>query len=85
VELVAGDNIFTASLLNKNKVETSPIQFRINYTGVQATSSLYILAVGIDKYRNSRYNLNYARADARGISTLLQLSAGRIFKSVTID
>ena len=85
VELVAGDNIFTASLLNKNKVETTPIQFRISYTGVQATSSLYILAVGIDKYRNSRYNLNYARADARGISNLLLQSAGRIFKSVTID
>jgi hypothetical protein len=85
VELVAGENIFTASLLNKNKVETTPIQFRISYTGVQATSSLYILAVGIDKYRNSRYNLNYARADARGISNLLQESAGRIFKSITID
>ena len=85
VELVAGENIFSASLLNRNKVETTPLQFRIHYTGTQATSSLYIFAVGIDKYRNSRYNLNYARADANGISRLLQQSAGRIFKSVTID
>lgn len=85
VELVAGENVFSASLLNRNKVETTPLQFRIQYTGTQATSSLYIFAVGIDKYRNSRYNLNYARADANGISQLLQQSAGRIFKSVTID
>ena len=85
IELVAGENIFTASLLNRNKVESSPLQFRINYNGTQATSSLYIFAVGIDKYRNSRYNLNYARADANGISNLLSQSAQRIFKSVVVD
>lgn len=85
VELVPGENVFTASLLNMNKVETTPLTFSIQYTAAQASSSLYIFTVGIDKYRNSRYNLNYARADVNGISQMLLGSAGSIFKSITID
>ena len=85
VELVTGENTFTVSALNMSKVETTPLKFSIEFAGAKATSSLYILAVGIDKYKNSRYNLNYAKADARGIAAQLASSSAGIFKDIIVD
>lgn len=85
VELVTGENTFTVSALNMSKVETTPLKFSIEFAGAKATSSLYILAVGVDKYKNSRYNLNYAKADARGIAAQLASSSAGIFKDIIVD
>ena len=85
VELVTGENTFIVSALNKSRVETTPLKFRIEFGGAKATSSLYIMAVGIDKYKNSRYNLNYAREDARGIAAQLASSSAKIFKDIIVD
>lgn len=85
VELVTGENTFTVSALNMSRVETTPLKFSIEFAGAKATSSLYILAVGIDKYKNSRYNLNYAKADARGIAAQLAYSSSKIFKDIIVD
>jgi len=85
VELVSGENLFVASVLNKSKVESSPVKFNLTWAGAQPTSSLYILTVGVDKYRNSKYNLNYARADASGVALQLAASAATIFKNIQVD
>lgn len=85
VELVTGENTFIVSALNQSRVETTPLKFSIAFAGAKATSSLYILAVGIDKYKNSRYNLNYAKADARGIAAQLAFSSSKIFKDIIVD
>ena len=85
VELITGENVFAASVLNKNGVESSPLRFQLMYAGAKPTSSLYIFAVGVDKYKNTKYNLNYARADASGIAMQLRLSANTIFKDIHID
>lgn len=85
VELVTGENTFIVSALNQSRVETTPLKFSIEFAGAKATSSLYILAVGIDKYKNSRYNLNYAKADARGIAAQLVSSSAKIFRNIIVD
>lgn len=85
VELVNGENQFAVSALNKSKAESSPVKFNLNWTGAVPTSTLYILSVGVDKYRNSKYNLNYARADASGIALQLAHSATSIFKKIQVD
>jgi WD40 repeat protein len=85
VELVTGENYFVLSALNQNKAETPPLKFTLRFSGAQATSSLYIFTVGIDKYKNSRYNLNYAKADAMGIAEQLSASSKTIFKNIQID
>ncbi|MBL0131536.1 MAG: caspase family protein [Chitinophagaceae bacterium] len=85
VELVTGENLFVASVLNKNKVESTPIKFKLTYIGARPSSNLYILAVGVDRYKNNRYNLNYAKADASGIVQQLAGSAKTIFKNIQVD
>lgn len=85
VELVNGENTFIVSALNQSRVETTPLKFSISFGGTKASSSLYIMAVGVDKYKNSRYNLNYAKADARGIAAQLASSSSKIFKDIIVD
>lgn len=85
VELVTGENTFIVSALNQSRVETTPLKFSISFGGTKASSSLYIMAVGVDKYKNSRYNLNYAKADARGIAAQLASSSSKIFKDIIVD
>ena len=85
VELVSGENKFTVSALNKSKAESSPVKFNLSWAGATPASTLYILSVGVDKYRNTKYNLNYARADASGIALQLAHSATTIFKRIQVD
>jgi WD40 repeat protein len=85
VELVTGENTFVLSALNQSKVETTPLKFTLYFAGAQVSSSLYLLVVGIDKYKNSKYNLNYARADAAGIAEQLVNSSKTIFKKILVD
>ena len=47
-----------------------------------ATSSLHILSVGINKYLNAAYNLNYAQPDAQSFTEKLIKNSKNIFKSV---
>jgi uncharacterized caspase-like protein len=55
---------------------------KIDYVGkVIATSSLHMLIVGINKYQNASYNLNYAEPDAKAFSEKLS-AQGSIFKSI---
>ena len=58
VELVTGENLFLDSVLNKNKIESTQIKCKMSYIGARPSSNLYILAVGVDRYKNNRYNLN---------------------------
>jgi len=69
VQIVVGENRFTAYAFNQDNVK-----------GVDATSSItgadslkragvtYILAIGINKYANRQYNLRYAVADAQSFA-----------------
>jgi hypothetical protein len=44
--------------------------------------NLYVLAVGVSKYKNSKYNLNYARADAEGVIKAFRAQTGKLFGTV---
>ncbi len=85
VDLVKGENEFKVTVFNKSRVESEPVHVAVKYTGVQPAGSLYILAIGVDQYRNSRYNLNYAKADARGMAIELSKAARSLYKQIYID
>ncbi|MBK8663692.1 MAG: hypothetical protein IPN18_18600 [Ignavibacteriales bacterium] len=40
----------------------------MKFNAPKPASTLYILATGVDKYENSKYNLKYAKADAVSLS-----------------
>jgi uncharacterized caspase-like protein len=83
VEMGNEMNEFRVKVINFQKIESRPDILRIEYTGeIMATSTLHILAVGINKYQNAAYSLNYARPDAEAFTSKLKMNGKSIFKSI---
>lgn len=83
VEMMNEANEFRVKVINFQKIESKADQLTIQYTGnVIATSTLHVLAVGINKYQNSNYNLNYARPDAEAFVDKVAEHGRSIFKSI---
>ena len=83
VEMVNETNEFRVKVVNFQKIESRTDELVIEYTGeVIATSTLHILAVGINKYKNESYNLNYAQPDAFSFVEKINERSRGIFKGV---
>jgi hypothetical protein len=84
VALLPGLNSIKAVAISKNGYQSTPSEVNGYYNGVTAESRLFVLTVGIDKYKNPNYNLNYAVADASAFSDRIRQTAGGIFKDISI-
>lgn len=83
VEMANEINEFRVKVMNFQKIESRSDELLIEYAGeVIASSTLHVLAVGINKYKNSAYNLNYAQPDAFSFVEKLSERSKTIFKSV---
>jgi hypothetical protein len=83
VELGNETNEFKVKVINYQRMESRADVIKIEYTGeVIATSTLHILAVGINTYQNAAYNLNYAQPDAFAFTEKLKLGSKTLFKRV---
>lgn len=82
-EMTNGENEFKVKVINHYKVESRADIFKLQYKGeIIATSSLYVLSVGINKYQNSSYDLNYAQADAKAFTEKVVERNKGIFKAI---
>ena len=73
VPVVAGPNQFSAYAFNRDNIKS--VDAVLNVTGAESLKRqpvAYILAVGINQYSNSDYNLRFADADAQGFSDELK-------------
>ncbi len=85
VNLVNGENDFKVLVINYQNIESRPDHLFIQYTGELITNSdLYVLAVGINRYKNRAYNLNYARSDASSFVDKIQERSRKIFKNIRV-
>ncbi|TXI71532.1 MAG: hypothetical protein E6Q41_00140 [Cyclobacteriaceae bacterium] len=76
-------NYFYAMASSKSGVESEKVKFTINYKGVtEAKPKLYLVTIGIDKYKNPKYNLNYAQADAEGVANIINKQSKSLFQEV---
>ena len=83
VEMANETNKFKVKVMNFQKIESRSDELVIEYEGeVIATSTLHVLAVGINKYQNASYNLNYAQPDAYSFVEKLNEKSKIIFKDV---
>lgn len=83
LEMTNDENEFKVKVINHYKVESRADIFKIHYKGeIIATSSLYILSVGINKYQNSSYDLNYALSDAKSFTQKVEEQNKGIFKAI---
>jgi WD40 repeat protein len=84
VTLVDGVNTFRAVGFSKDRTESNPYELVVKLTAPSKDVSLYVFAVGINKYKNPALNLNYAEPDARGITDFFKRQGKRLFKNVDI-
>ncbi|MGH9594890.1 MAG: caspase family protein, partial [Bryobacteraceae bacterium] len=66
VRVVAGENHFTAYAFNHDNIKSADAD--LNTTGADALKhkgTAYLLAIGVDHYSNSSFDLKYAGADAQ--------------------
>ncbi len=73
VPIVAGENRFVAYAFNRDNVKTADATISLNGAeGLKRVGTAYIIAVGVGRYANSQYNLNYSVADAIAIGEQLR-------------
>ncbi len=84
VTLVDGINTFRAVGFSKDRTESNPYELIVKLTAPAREVSLYVLAVGINKYKNPALNLNYAEHDAKGITSFFRHKGKGLFKKVEI-
>ncbi|MEM1406842.1 MAG: caspase family protein, partial [Bacteroidota bacterium] len=76
-------NYLYAVATSKSGIDTDKKKLTINYKGgASQAARLFLVTVGIDKYKNSKYNLNYAVADADAFEKSISSGAGNLFDNV---
>ena len=83
VMLVDGLNTFRAVGFSSDRTESNPYEMTVSLAAPSKDVSLYVFAVGINKYRNPALNLNYAVPDAKSIAGFFR-QKGQLFKKVNI-
>ena len=77
VSLTEGENYFAASAFSKERVESDPFEISVILNGASRAPDLYLVLIGIDKYRNPALNLSYSGLDAKSLEELLHLLPGK--------
>ncbi len=84
VNLVGGNNTFTVSASNKDKVESDPVSAELFSETTGKTSTCYVLAVGINQYKNPRMTLNYAKPDAESFGKMMETNGTDLYKNMEL-
>ena len=73
-DLVAGENDFTAYAFNQDNVKSidGTVQVR-GPDSLKRRGELYVIAIGVNEYKNKSFHLNYARQDAQLTAAVLQV------------
>lgn len=83
VTLIPGRNSFKVSTFNSLKTEAPPQYLLLNYeTYADPDYDLYILGVGINNYRNKKFNLNFAAQDAESFVKVIETQGDKIYGSI---
>ena len=83
INLSQGKNIIEASVTNANGTESYRIPLTIAYNPLQPVKEkLYFIGIGIDKFAETTYNLNYCTKDVRDLSRKLK---EKYTNDITID
>ena len=84
ISLVGGNNIFSASASNKDKIESDIHSVEIFSEIATKNSTCYLLAVGINQYKNPKLALNYAKPDAESFGKVINDMGVSLHKKLEI-
>lgn len=83
VRLLDGENTLRAVASARTGVESRPATASLQYAAPPLEPSvLWVVAVGVNQYRNSRYNLNYAVADATAFTDAVRESGEELYARI---
>ncbi len=82
IELLADTNYIKAVAENEEGLESYPAETIVFAEGTRPVANLYILGIGINTYKNEKYNLSGAVNDIRKISSLLQEKGKGVFAGI---
>ena len=74
IPLVYGDNKIQVSVLNQSGAESYKKLHNIFCSRGKTKPDLYLITIGDSKYKQNKYNLNYAAKDAQDLSSLFKNS-----------
>lgn len=75
IQLAAGRNKIQLSVLNHMGAESLYANAEVNCTAKRPKPALYAIAIGVSKYSNPEWNLDYAAKDAQDILAQLKVQA----------
>ena len=79
ITVTAGANRMTAYAFNRDNVKSKDAQLPLNGAdSLKRAGTAYIIAVGVNEYSNSQYNLKYAVADAKSFSDEVRLRQSQL-------
>lgn len=82
--LLPGENNITVSAFSEGRIESKKATINVNYKGTAKNANCYVLAVGINEYKNVELNLNYAKADAHGFVETMNEKGEGLFKNISV-
>lgn len=83
IRLTNGENRIKVIALNSQRTESLPDEINITFASDHVDKpTLYLLVIGINLYKNTKYNLNYAVADANSFKDAMQAGSTGIFNNV---
>ena len=82
VSLTPGENRLRAQAANDKQTIGTPAELTVKFNGVQATSTLHLLTIGLNRYQNPRYNLTYCVPDADSCAEAFAKRAPGLFAEV---
>lgn len=62
---------------DRSRMTLDPVSDKIS-----TPSNLYVVSIGVSRFENPEYNLNYAEADATSITELFKAQKGKMYKNV---
>lgn len=84
-ELIPGPNNFEAVAYTADGSASEPARETVRGTSPLGSSTLHILTIGIDTYRDDAPALSFARNDARAFADSLRRQASPLFARVRVD
>lgn len=84
VPLLEGENLLRATAFSKDRTESRPFELTVKSLAPAARATLRLLAVGVNRYKNSDLNLNFAVTDAKAMVTYFREKGRRLFADVDL-
>lgn len=82
VPLNNGDNNITGYVINRDRTESPATNILVEFDGEAAKTDLYLLTIGINDYKNPKYDLDYAVNDAKSFGKAISKGADTLFNEI---